>query len=1051
MVFQFARQGTHRVVLGCSLLAATLLLALPAPALALVDPMSLGELSKSADAVVFVQVAGSSVRADSAGRSGKHPFIYTDSRVHVLDAFKGVRSGDLTISVAGGRLAGITMVADDMPVLTQGEQTVLFLDKRNRIIGGYQGEVDVRDGASQRYALSVPALEASVRESAGLSPVLGPYAPVASATESAAPLPGDPLAPSISAISPSNQISGLNSQVTITGSGFGASAGSVTFVDGLTVDGTGRRAGTVVSWSDTQVVVRIPENCASGEVRVTTALGLTAGRTYDMGFSTDGRKWPSSAQPVAFRVNENCPDMSSEGAQVQAAMATWNAAGSRFRMTYAGASSVAAYPPPGDRVNEIHWSSAPEEGFLAINYRWYGGLTVYESDIVLNDNYTWAASATGSAWDVQTVVLHEMGHTVGLLDQYPNLTRVMGAGVWGQNKRVLTQDEIDGAIFLYGADVPPPAAPAVSSASHPNQSAWSTATTASFSFTATGATGFSYSLDTAPATDPDTVSEGAGTSAAFSSLATGDRYFHVRAVNAEGSWSTTTHYRVRVDVSAPAGTVQIGPAGSGTAYVATTTVAIAASLADANSGLSQMRADAGAGYGAWAPYAASSSVALAGADGTRTVSLQFRDALGNTRTDSRAVVLDRVAPTTSSDAAASYLGQATIHLTAADSLSGVSASYYSVDGGPAAQYGSAVVVASPGDHSVAFYSVDRAGNAEAPQYAAFTVQPLEPALVTRINGADRYAVSAAAAATAFPGFAGVTDVVIASGADRAAADPLAAASLAGAYYGPVLLVSATLSGGRLPTATENALAQIRAANGGRVNIHVVGGTGTVSSTVYTRLSALKGAGGTIDRISGKDRYQLSVNIAEKIVALVGIDEVPGVLLANGDRSSAFYDALAASPIAYSRHMPLLITPATSLNGDVAAALAGPLAGKPVTAVNASGNLATSVLNAAGATQRMATTTERTGAARDIADYAIARSWLSSQTVVVANKLPDALTGGSAIGRIGGVVLYTDASSLAAPTYVWLSDNRFTVRRAYVAGGTASVAPATMSQVSAALQ
>ena len=50
-------------------------------------------------------------------------------------------------------------------------------------------------------------------------------------------------------------------------------------------------------------------------------------------------------------------------------------------------------------------------------------------------------------------------------------------------------------------------------------------------------------------------------------------------------------------------------------------------------------------------------------------------------------------------------------LAATDNLSGVAATYYTVDGG-APRSGTSVTVTSEGTHLVAYWSVDKAGNTE---------------------------------------------------------------------------------------------------------------------------------------------------------------------------------------------------------------------------------------------------------------------------------------------------------------------------------------------------
>ncbi len=104
--------------------------------------------------------------------------------------------------------------------------------------------------------------------------------------------------------------------------------------------------------------------------------------------------------------------------------------------------------------------------------------------------------------------------------------------------------------------------------------------------------------------------------------------------------------------------------------------------------------------------------------GTHTLEFWSVDAAGNVETPHAVVtfLVDDVAPATSSDVATSYANSATISLTATDNAggSGVSATYYSIDGG-AETTGTTVYVTQAGSHTLEFWSVDVAGNAESPR------------------------------------------------------------------------------------------------------------------------------------------------------------------------------------------------------------------------------------------------------------------------------------------------------------------------------------------------
>jgi len=88
-------------------------------------------------------------------------------------------------------------------------------------------------------------------------------------------------------------------------------------------------------------------------------------------------------------------------------------------------------------------------------------------------------------------------------------------------------------------------------------------------------------------------------------------------------------------------------------------------------------------------------------------------------------VIDSIAPVTTSDAKTSYVGTATIKLSATDNI-GVTGTYYRLDGG-AQVPGTTVTVSSVGAHTLEFWSQDAAGNPETHKTASFTVAAV-PAL-----------------------------------------------------------------------------------------------------------------------------------------------------------------------------------------------------------------------------------------------------------------------------------------------------------------------------------
>jgi hypothetical protein len=162
-------------------------------------------------------------------------------------------------------------------------------------------------------------------------------------------------------------------------------------------------------------------------------------------------------------------------------------------------------------------------------------------------------------------------------------------------------------------------------------------------------------------------------------------------------------------------------------YLDSATVTVTAS--DTGSGVAsvQYSVDGGAFTAYTAPVVVSSL-------GAHTVSFRATDNAGNTSptglvnfTVARRPVPDTTAPTTSAtvsgnrDGTGSYIGSATVTITATDAHSGVRSIEYALDAGPYTVYGGPVTVTTTGPHSVKYRATDNAGNVAAEQTVTFTV------------------------------------------------------------------------------------------------------------------------------------------------------------------------------------------------------------------------------------------------------------------------------------------------------------------------------------------
>ncbi len=137
--------------------------------------------------------------------------------------------------------------------------------------------------------------------------------------------------------------------------------------------------------------------------------------------------------------------------------------------------------------------------------------------------------------------------------------------------------------------------------------------------------------------------------------ADGPHQLSARARDAAGNFATAAAVNVIVDNQAPVGAIEINGGGAATK---STTVSLALTATDALSAVSQMRfSNTGSSFSTPVAFAPTATWTLSSGAGTKTVSVQFKDAAGNwspSFTDT--IVLDTTAPTISSTAASGVTG-----------------------------------------------------------------------------------------------------------------------------------------------------------------------------------------------------------------------------------------------------------------------------------------------------------------------------------------------------------------------------------------------------------
>jgi putative cell wall-binding protein len=173
--------------------------------------------------------------------------------------------------------------------------------------------------------------------------------------------------------------------------------------------------------------------------------------------------------------------------------------------------------------------------------------------------------------------------------------------------------------------------------------------------------------------------------------------------------------------------------------------------------------------------------------------------------------------------------------------------------------------------------------------AASVIPPQNP----RLWGQDRYETAVKVSQEGWT--SGSDYAVIASG--EGYADALCAAPLAKANNAPILLTQQN-------TISQDTINELKRLN--VKHVYIVGGQGVVSSDVENAIKSQVTS--DVERLGGQDRYETSVDVAEKL------GTSGKIVLASGE---GYADGLSAAPVAAIEGMPILLTEGNTLSQPTA--------------------------------------------------------------------------------------------------------------------------------------
>ncbi|MBI3260271.1 MAG: PKD domain-containing protein [Ignavibacteriae bacterium] len=386
--------------------------------------------------------------------AGNEGMIYTRFTVEVYKIFKGLTDSEpkqIEITTEGGIYGSEAVKVNPSVNLSIGQTGVFFLQEhsKNNDFKGFEpfawGQCVIwydeqsRSAADifKKYSGSTFLYDAIFKQLGNSYREMQSYNPKSRSIEKSART----LAANISGFTPTTITGGTNSTLTINGSGFGNSYSGQAAVAFKNPDDGGATYSTaganrIVSWTDNQIQVKVPDNAGTGTIRVTGVDGSqsVSGTSLIIDFVVFNVNDANGNAQQTYLVNSNgnggythtfntnFNNNTDANAAFKRALKAWRCNTFVNYAVATGTSNVNCNNG-NDGINIVTFDDncTLGAGVLGITYTYWSGcnVTYYrlrEMDLIFKatapvNGWNFGPGATtGNKYDFQSVVVHELGH-----------------------------------------------------------------------------------------------------------------------------------------------------------------------------------------------------------------------------------------------------------------------------------------------------------------------------------------------------------------------------------------------------------------------------------------------------------------------------------------------------------------------------------------------------------------------------------------------------------------------------------------------------------------